>query len=122
MVWLIVSLPFASAASLSVVSISGEDGIENYYKSNDVVSIEVLAGMPGEAAVERDQLRVYVDGGDTYAIFDSCTPESGTSTFSCTMEKTVYGQSGSHDFIIKLYNDITKLQKTYIALLQNFDL
>ena len=55
MIMLIMSFPVANAQTLSIIKIQGQDGIENYYRANDVISIEVLAGMPGETAVERDQ-------------------------------------------------------------------
>jgi len=111
MVMLIMSFPVAHAQTLSIIKIQGQGGIENYYRANDVISIEVLAGMPGETAVERDQLRVYIDEGDTYQIFDSCTLAEGTTdTYGCVMDKTVFGQTGSHDFKIRLYDDLSKHQ------------
>ena len=119
MIMLIMSFPVVHAQTLSIIKIQGQDGIENYYRANDVISIEVLAGMPGETAVERDQLRVYIDDGDTYQIFDSCTLAEGTTdTYNCVMDKTVFGQSGSHDFKIRLYDDLSKHQADAIPLVE----
>ena len=119
MIMLIMSFPVVHAQTLSIIKIQGQDGIENYYRANDVISIEVLAGVPGETAVERDQLRVYIDDGDTYQIFDSCTLAEGTTdTYNCVMDKTVFGQSGSHNFKIRLYDDLSKHQADAIPLVE----
>jgi len=119
MIMLIMSFPVVNAQTLSIIKIQGQDGIENYYRANDVISLEVLAGVPGETAVERDQLRVYLDEGDTYQIFDSCTLAEGTTdTYNCVMDKTVFGQTGSHDFKIRLYDDLSKNQAGAIPLIE----
>jgi len=105
---LMISLPIVHAASLNVVTIAGQDQMENYYRSNDMLNIEVLAVVEGEDAVESDQLRVYVDAGTSFTYFDSCTPETGTDLHRCVLQRQVFGQSGIHDFKIRLYTDGTK--------------
>ena len=112
MILLMISLPIAHAATLSVVTIAGQDQIENYYRSTDVVNIEVLAAVEGEDAVELDQLRVYVDDGTSPTYFQSCTPVTGSDLHRCVLQKDVFGQSGTHDFKIRLYTDGTKFDPT----------
>lgn len=103
---LVASMPIAHAELLAIEKISGVDKANNFIRKNDVLAIEASVNMPGDPIIERDQLRVYLDASTSYLNFDSCEKKALGSV--CAFKKSLYAQSGMHDYIIRLYSDEAK--------------
>lgn len=104
---LVLTLPFysanAMAASVTITSNSGEEGIEGYLDAeNDIWSLEVEISSDEELDISPEQVILDVSGSQIE--FDSCSSSSLTST--CEFQSVLSNgiTEGSYSFEVILYD------------------
>ncbi len=111
---LIITLPISLATELSVMDAAGKDNIRNYFRAGDRIHINASALIDGDAQVDGNQFRVYIEGerGDT---FDegACPTINGKPTCSYLRSAP---SAGTRKYEIKLYDDNSKWNENAIPL------
>ena len=111
---LIITLPISLATELSVMDAAGKDNIRNYLRAGDRIHINASALIDGDAQVDGNQFRVYIEGqrGDT---FDegACPTINGKPTCSYLRSAP---SAGTRKYEIKLYDDNSKWNENAIPL------
>ncbi len=107
MILLIIMLPVYSAqafaASLTITSIKGEQGLSNFRKKIDTTVMDVEATLEGDTALTGNQLRTYINGNGPFVVFPSCTGAAGN--FRCRSAGSNILPGGRYSYEVKLYDD-----------------
>ncbi|VVB81317.1 Bacterial Ig-like domain (group 3) [uncultured archaeon] len=102
MIYLMISLPFVFAQELSVQKFQGKDNARGFAKAHDELTIEVLAKIPGEDVIDKEQLRLYLE--DMYTTFDSCNA-TGSGYHTCTIYEPEFSSYQPLNFRIEMRDD-----------------
>ncbi len=106
---LIIFIPMcisdAYAASLNVTRISGAEGVSNFVKKSDELTIEVEASISENEDVLPGSLRIYKDASTSYGLFTECSnlPNS-SSIFKCSYSQFSYLFLSQQSFRISLHS------------------
>lgn len=105
MIVLVMSIPFVIAQELSVQKFQGADEAKGYARVQDEVTIQVLAQIPGEEIIDREQVRLYVE--DSYTFFDECESTGDLGFYTCTFFEPEFEAYEPITFTIELRDDET---------------
>lgn len=106
MIILVLSIPFATA--IDITKANGRDEVYGFVKPNDLLVIQVEVDLPGDTVIDPTQLRVYVDDATSFRRFSNCIQIGNTTKWLCEYTQDLFGFTGSHDYNVKLYTDVTK--------------
>ncbi len=117
MIYLIISLPIVFAQELTIQKFQGKDNAKGYARTDDEFTVEVLAKIPGEDVIDKEQVRLYLE--DWYTPFDSCTV-NGTY-HRCTIFEPDFASYEPLDFSIELRDDSDNIvgQETKTLVVDN---
>lgn len=103
-IWLVLTIPVTVAQPiLTVQKFAGRDGVNNYAKEGDELTIQLLAEMLGSPTPEVARQRVRVYNDDTFTFMDTCAAQSG-NVYQCVYKTTDLIYGGADEYVIRLYD------------------
>ena len=99
---LIVSLPFVIADSLQIQMLSGRDKVNGYARSNDELTLSLLASIDGDNAVTTDQVRISIGAATVFP--HSCEEKEGM--FLCRYAEPIINRRGASTYGVILMDDL----------------
>jgi hypothetical protein len=109
MIFLIVTLPVVFAQELNVNKYSGKDNANGAIRTEDNLTIEVRAQIPGDPTIMKDQVRLVL--GTEFLTFDNCVKTAEPNYYTCTFEDEVE-LFENVPFMVELWNDDNVKVKT----------